>query len=143
MFFRREKLKVPSFSELMDQLRKQGYTVTPQPGGGTRVSRGACGVVCREIPGSVDMDKPGVLLGDEIAVLCDAGYQKFWLAPSGAKAPTSADQVKALQNFVEDLREELGLVSLYNTSLGSTNEVHLYDRVKDRDFGVPKRPWER
>ena len=61
---------------------------------------------------------------------------------NGADAAT-ADQVKALQNFVEDLREGLGIISLYNESLGSTNEVHLYDRVKDRDFGVPKRPWER
>ena len=144
MFFRRETPKVPSFNERMESLRQQGYTVTPETGGGMRVARGGCASVVREKgPGSVEIDKPGVLLGSEIAVLCDGGYQKFWLAPSGARGAATADQVRAVQNFMEDLREALDLISLYNEALGSTNEVHLYDRVKDRDFGVPKRPWER
>jgi hypothetical protein len=73
----------------------------------------------------------------------DAGFQKYWLAPSGARAAATAEQLKALHNFEEDLREALGLVSLYNESLGTVNGLHLYDRVKDRDLGVPKRAWER
>jgi hypothetical protein len=43
----------------------------------------------------------------------------------------------------EDLREGLGLTSLYNLSLGTTSEEHLYDRVVDRDKGAAARPWEK
>jgi hypothetical protein len=40
------------------------------------------------------------------------------------------------------LREGLGLTSLYNEALGTVSTQYLYDRVKDRDHGVPKRAWE-
>jgi hypothetical protein len=40
------------------------------------------------------------------------------------------------------LKEALGLTSLYNEGLGTTSNAHLYDRVEDRDHGVPTRPWE-
>ena len=32
---------------------------------------------------------------------------------------------------------------LYNESLGTVSTFYLYDRVKDRDKGVPKRVWEQ
>ena len=144
MFFRREKPRVPTFQNHLDELKKLGFSITPESGGGQRAGKGGIYAVLKEKQGGgVEFGKPGVLIGNEIGVLADAGYQKFWLTPSGKRGPATADQVKALQNFVEDLREGLGMISLYNESLGSTNEVHLYDRVKDRDFGVPKRPWER
>jgi hypothetical protein len=144
MFFRREKPRVPTFSETMEELRKQGFTVQPEPGGGMRVSKGICAAVVKESQGGrPSVGKAGVLLGDEIGLLCDGGYQKFWLAPSGRRAPAAAEHLRALHNFEEDLKEGLGLISLYNESLGTVNELHLYDRVKDRDRGVAKRPWER
>jgi hypothetical protein len=34
------------------------------------------------------------------------------------------------------------MVSLYNESLGSVSNLYLYDRVKDRDSDLPKKPWE-
>ncbi len=143
MFFRREKPHNPSFSELMDELRKQGFAVQAEPGGGTRVSRNGCAAVVTERAGAPALvAKAGVLLGAEIGVLCDGGFQKFWLAPSGTRAPAAADHLRALHNFEEDLREGLGLISLYNEGLGTTNELHVYDRVKDRDHGAPRRPWE-
>jgi hypothetical protein len=51
--------------------------------------------------------------------------------------------LKALHEFEEDLKEGLGLESLYNESLGTVSTYYLYDRVKDRDRGVPKRVWEQ
>ena len=44
----------------------------------------------------------------------------------------------------DDLKEGLGLTSLYNTSLGTVSALHLYDRVVERDqkTHVP-RPWDR
>ncbi|HUQ93250.1 MAG TPA: hypothetical protein VM120_16325 [Bryobacteraceae bacterium] len=144
MFFRHKKQHVDTFSELMDHLRQQGFTVQPEPGGGIRAGKGGCAAVVAEGPaGHPRVAKAGIFLGKEVAVLVDAGYQKFWLAPSGHRAAATAGQLHSLHGFEEDLREALGLVSLYNESLGSTNELHLYDRVKDRDQGVPKRAWEK
>ena len=63
--------------------------------------------------------------------------------PSGVELPALATHLKELHAFDEDLREGLGLVSLYNVSLGTTTDEHLYDRVVDRDKGVGARPWEK
>src|SRR5689334_22473006 len=130
MFFRREKPRNPSFSELMDELRKQGFAVQSEPSGGIRVMKHGCAAVVIEKPGAgVQIVRIGVLVGNEIGVLCDAGYQKFWLTPSGQRPPATAEQLRALHNFEEDLREGLSMVSLYNQGLGTVNEVHIYDRV--------------
>jgi hypothetical protein len=77
-----------------------------------------------------------------IAKLVDGGFQKFFLAPDGSRKPALASELKGIHEFQEDLREALGLESLYNESLGTVSTQYLYDRVQDRDRGVPKRPWE-
>ena len=84
----------------------------------------------------------GMLIGDEIGNLVDGGYQKFFRTQTGKNKPALADELKALHNFEEDLREGLGEDSLYNESMGTVSTFYLYDRVKDRDAGVPKRVWE-
>lgn len=143
MFFRREKPHVASFDETMNQLRQQGFQTQPESGGGMRVSKSGCAaLVADKGEGVTEVKRTGVLVGNEIGVLCDGGFQKFWLTPSNVKVAATAQHLRAVHSFEEDLREGLGLVSLYNESLGTTNQVHLYDRVKDRDFGVPKRPWD-
>ena len=58
------------------------------------------------------------------------------------RIPALAPQLQALHRFEEDLKEGLGLISLYNEGLGTTSDLHLYDRVRGRDAGV-HRPWER
>lgn len=72
----------------------------------------------------------------------DGGFQKFWRVGNARKAPALASQLRALHAFEEDLREALGLESLYNTSLGTTNDLHQYDRVEGRDQGVSVHPWQ-
>jgi hypothetical protein len=89
------------------------------------------------------VSKAGLQAGGEVAELVDGGFQKFWRTPAGKSYPATAEQLRALHNFQEDLKEALGLVSLYNEGLGTTSASHLYDRVKDRDRGVPERAWER
>ena len=81
-------------------------------------------------------------MGDEIGTLVDGGYQKFFLTPSGKRKPALAEELKAIQNFQEDLKEALGLPSLYNESLGTTSDLHLYDRVEHRDAGDSHNAWE-
>src|SRR5262249_13779641 len=92
--------------------------------------------------GQVSIGKAGVLVGNEIAHLVHGGYQMFLRTPSGKELPALAPQLKALHSFDEDLREGLGLTSLYNLSLGTTCDDPLYDRVKDRDAKPHARPWE-
>ena len=48
----------------------------------------------------------------------------FWRSPSGRTAPALATHLKALHAFEEDLKEGLGLPSLYNESLGTTSDLH-------------------
>jgi hypothetical protein len=88
---------------------------------------------------------PGYLVGGEIAKLVDRGYQKF-LKTTKTEIAATADHLKALHSFTEELKEALGLNSLYNESLGTVSESYHYDRVKDRDLpetARPKRPWDR
>lgn len=144
MFFKREKERVLGFSEQMDQLKSAGYAVEQAAGGLTRVSKGNLAALLREnAAGTPSIADAGLLVGGEVAVLTDIGFQKIFLAPSGKRTPALADHLKALHAFKEDLGEALGLTSLYNEGLGTTNEKHLYDRVQNRDAGVPHRPWER
>jgi hypothetical protein len=143
MFFRRERPKVVTFQERMDALKKAGFTVTPINGGGVRVSRSEYAVDLRESEGAVRIDdRAGVLICDEIGVLVDGGYQKFFRTPKGVKLPATADHLKALHDFEEDLKEALGEKSLYNEALGTVSALYQYDRVQDRDRGVPKRVWD-
>ena len=143
MFFRRARVLNPSFQERVDTLQAAGFTVTPQPGGTVRVSRGVCAVDLKEANGALQVeDRAGVAMAGEIAVLVDGGFQKFFRAPSGKKKPALAEELKALHDFEADLKDRLGLLSLYNEGLGTVSTLYQYDRVKDRDRGVPKRIWE-
>jgi hypothetical protein len=142
MFFRRERPKIPTFQERIDQLKTLGFAVTPS-NGGVRITRGACALNLSERSGAVHIaERAGILIGQDIGLLVDGGFQKFFRTPSGKTKPALADDLKALHDFEEDLKEALGQKSLYNESLGTVSTYYLYDRVQDRDRGVPKRVWE-
>jgi len=143
MFFRRQHPHIPTVVERLDNLRHAGFTITPMPGGVVRASRGGCAVDLKDDNGSVVIaGRAGVAQGSEIGALVDGGFQKFFETPSGARKPALADELKALHDFEEDLNEGLGQESYYNQSLGTVSTFYLYDRVKDRDRGVPRRVWE-
>ncbi len=144
MFFRREKQKVVTFGDRIANLEKLGFATQSENAGSVRVLRHGCGATISDTAkDKPSVGKAGLAIGKEIGILVDGGYQKFFLTPSGVKEPALAPQLKALHAFEEDLREGLGLTSLYNESLGTTFSEHLYDRVQDRDRGVPHRPWEK
>ena len=73
--------------------------------------------------------RPGWLLGGEISRLLDRGYQKF-LKTTKLEIPATADHLRAIHEFSEELKEAAGAISLYNESLGTTSDVYQYDRVK-------------
>ncbi|MGO4883296.1 MAG: hypothetical protein ACLP59_21120 [Bryobacteraceae bacterium] len=144
MFFRRQRAIQPTFEDRLDNLKRAGFNVTPRPDGTVLVSKGECAVALHEIDGQIRRaELAGILMGGEIGSLVDGGYQKFFRTPSGKTKPALASELKAIHEFEEDLKEALGLESLYNESLGTVSTYYLYDRVKDRDVGVPKRAWEQ
>jgi hypothetical protein len=143
MFFRRERPRNPTFSQRLEHLRNAGFTVTSLADGAVRISRENCVVHLKEQNGAVRREeRAGILMGGEIGALVDGGFQKFFRTPAGEKKPALADELQALHAFEEDLKEGLGEESYYNESLGTVSAYYLYDRLKDRDRGVPKRVWE-
>jgi hypothetical protein len=78
------------------------------------------------------MKRPGWLLGGEIARLVDRGYQKFLKTPK-LEIPATADHLRSIHEFHEELKEAAGASSLYNESLGTTSDLYVYDRVNGRE----------
>ncbi len=74
-------------------------------------------------------ERPGYMVGGEVATLLDRGYQKFWKS-SRLEVPATAESLQAVHRFAEELRQVVGEPSLYNESLGTTSDSYLYDRVK-------------
>ena len=137
-----------TYEEALSWLRDNGFDVTDAPGTAARVFLRKYNVsaAIQKTPedGVKIFAYPGYLIGSEISKLVNRGYQQF-LKTSKNEVPASADQLKALQTFSEELKMGLGLPSLYNESLGTVSEAYQYDRVKDRDkpeVERPKRPWE-
>jgi hypothetical protein len=137
-----------TYEEALAWLREHGFDVTDAPGTANRV-------FLRKYNVSAAIEKtpddgvkifayPGVLVGSEISKLVNRGYQQF-LKTSKNEVPATAEQLKNLQMFSEELKAALNLPSLYNESLGTVSEAYQYDRVEDRDKPAverPKRPWE-
>lgn len=145
MFFRREKIIVPTFTERLDQLKALGFTIATEGSGKARVSRGRMAAVIEDhgIDKPVHVNRAGILIGSEIGWLVHGGFQMFWRTQSAKVEPALSTQLTALHAFEEDLKEGLGLTSLYNESLGTTADQHMYDRILDRDRGAQPRPWEK
>jgi hypothetical protein len=144
MFFRRIKPEQHTFDQRVSALKSLGMNPESDSKGGYKVSRNGYAAQLSSDAGSGTIkQKAGLLIGKEIGHLTSAGYQMFFRTDSGITRPARAEQLKALHDFTEDLREGLGETSLYNQGLGTTTEAHLYDRVEDRDHGVPHRAWEK
>jgi hypothetical protein len=142
MFFRNAKPQEWTFDQRLADLAKAGFSVS-RDSGGVLVTRGDFGAnITDKGKGDVALGKSGVMVGKEIGVLTSGGYQMLLRTASGVEVPAQASHLKGLHAFTEDLREALGLTSLYNQGLGTTSQAHMYDRVVDRDHQHP-RPWEK
>jgi len=144
MFFRRERPKKLTFDDHIAAARAAGFKTEPAGGGRTRIERD--GVAAIAEPGNEDVPRflvrAGVVMGKEIGTLTDGGFQKFFTTPSGKRKPALAEELTTIQNFQEDLREALGLTTLYNESMGTVSNLYLYDRVEGRDQGTHDKPWD-
>lgn len=143
------KVEQRTYEESMNWLRDHGFDLIEPAGMQGRVflkKYGCSAAIQKNGSASVKIFAfPGYLIGGEISKLVNRGYQQF-LKTSKTEVPATADHLKALQQFTEELKEGLGLPSLYNESLGTVSESYHYDRIKDRDkveADRPKRPWEK
>jgi hypothetical protein len=141
-------IEARTYEEALAWLREHGFDVTEAPGTNSRVFLRKYNVSAAIQKAADDNVKifayPGCLIGSEISKLVNRGYQQF-LKTSKAELPATAEHLKALQSFAEELKLALGLPSLYNESLGTVSEAYQYDRVENRDKAEvdrPKRPWE-
>jgi len=141
-------LQQRTYEDAVAWLRDHGFDLLEAPGTNNRVflkKHNVSAAVEKDEHGGVRIfARPGYLIGGEISKLIDRGYQKF-LMTTKSEVPATADHLKAIHDFTEELKEALGGVSLYNESLGTVSDKYVYDRVKDRDLPEtkrPKRPWE-
>ncbi|MBB5345415.1 hypothetical protein [Tunturibacter empetritectus] len=135
-----KKIPQRSFNDVLGLLGGQRFDVAPAQEGAKRtpnavqVRKYGCAAEIATAPdGTVEiLARPGWLLNGEIARVLDRGYQKF-LKTSKLEIPASADHLRSIHEFTEELNEAIGATILYNQALGTTSNVYHYDRVKGRD----------
>jgi len=137
-----------SYDDALGWLKEHGFDLIEAPGTAGRVflKKYSCSAAIQKDgdDGVKIFAYPGCMVGSEISKLVNRGYQQF-LKTAKNEVPATADHLKALHQFSEELKEALALPSLYNESLGTVSESYQYDRIKDRDkpkADRPKRPWE-
>ncbi len=142
------KVEQRSYEEAVNWVRDHGFDLIEAPGTQGRIflKKYNCSAAIEKTPdGGVKIFAyPGYLIGGEISKLVNRGYQQF-LKTAKTEVPATADHLKALHEFAEELKQALALPSLYNESLGTVSESYNYDRIKHRDEPAvdrPKRPWE-
>ena len=142
-------LEQRTYEDAVSWLRDHGFDLIEAPGTSNRVflKKYNCSAAIQknEDDGVKIFAYPGCLVGSEIAKLVNRGYQQF-LKTTKTEVPATADHLKALHQFTDELKEGLGLPSLYNESLGTVSDSYQYDRIENRDQPEPKRPkrpWEK
>ncbi len=142
------KVEQRTYEDAVNWLRDHGFDLIEAPGTQARVflKKYNCSAAIQKTKdGTVKIFAyPGYLIGSEISKLVNRGYQQF-LKTAKNEVPATADHLKALHQFSEEMKEALALPSLYNESLGTVSESYHYDRIKDRDkpdVERPKRPWQ-
>jgi hypothetical protein len=143
------KVEQRTFDDAVQWLRDHGFDLIEAPGTQGRVflKKYSCSAAIQKDgdDGVKIFAYPGYLISGEISKLINRGYQQV-LKTTKTEVAATADHLKNLQQFTEELKEALNLPSLYNESLGTVSEAYNYDRVRDREKPEaerPKRPWER
>jgi len=145
--------------DVLEALKQAGFEVTTVSSSPERIRvlKHNCAALFERLPGPAGgregselklAQAPGYVLRGEIGRLWDAGYQKFWLlgpvtprSDSGQtdepfnepRRPALAEHLRDLHRFSEELKAALDVPSFYNESLGTTNDIAAYDRLKGRE----------
>jgi len=134
--------KQKTFDDVLSILGSERFDVAPasdganRAAGARRVSKYGCAAEIAPGEGKGTpvriIAKPGWVLGGEISRLVDRGYQKF-LKTSKLEIPATAEHLRCLHKFSEELKESVGAMVLYNESLGTVSDTYVYDRLKGRE----------
>ncbi len=142
------KTETRSYDDAVSWLRDHGFDILEAPGTANRVflKKYNCSAAIQKTDddGVKVFAHPGYLVQGEISKIVNRGYQQF-LKTSKTELPATADHLRALHEFSEELKEAIGATSLYNESLGTVSDSYHYDRIEDRDkprTDRPKRPWQ-
>jgi hypothetical protein len=137
-----KEAKQKTFDDVLSILGSERFDVAPaadganRAAGARRVSKYGCAAEIAPGPGKGApvqiVARPGWVLGGEIARLVDRGYQKF-LKTSKLEIPATAEHLRAIHKFSEELKEAMGALVLYNEALGTTSDTYVYDRLKGRE----------
>ena len=135
-----KKTPQKTFNDVLAVLGSQRFDVAPAQEGAKRSSKAfqvrkyGCAAEIAEAPdGTVEiLARPGLLLNGEISRLLDRGYQKF-LKTSKLEIPATADNLREIHQFNEELKNAAGVEILYNQAMGTTSDTYMYDRVKGRE----------
>jgi hypothetical protein len=146
---KRQYAEKRSFEDAVAFLRDHGFELLEAPATKHRFflkKNNVSAAIEKDQDGNVKVfARPGYLIGGEISKLIDRGYQKF-LKTTKTEVPATADHLRAIHDFTEELKEAMGGISIYNEALGTVSDAYVYDRVEDRDepqAARPKRPWEQ
>jgi len=146
--FMAKNITEKSYNDAVAWLREHGFDILEAPGTQNRIflkKLNVSAAIQKTEDGGVKVfARPGYLVGGEIAKLVDRGYQKF-LRTTKTEVPATADHLTAIHQFTEELKEAIGSSSLYNESLGTVTDDHVYDRLEGQDKPAAqrsKRPWE-
>ncbi len=127
------KVEEHTYEDAVGWLREHGFDLIDAPGTQNRVFlrkyNVSAAIQKTDDGGAKIFAYPGYQIGGEIS----------------KEVPATADHLKALHQFSEELKEALGIPSLYNESLGTVSESYQYDRIENRDkpeVERPKRPWQ-
>ena len=143
----RTKIAVRSFEQVLQILRDNQFDVRQVPGVAGQIVVGKYGAaavlapnpkytpktaVDEELHPVVWVTPPGWVLRGKISRLVDHGNQKLFETTT-ARVAATADALKSIHRFGEELREVIGEPSLYNESLGTVSNSYMYDRLKGRE----------
>lgn len=126
--------KTASMQDVQKQFEQAGFTVAAASGGRIEVKKSGCvAFVGTEAGKPVYLQPPYLVVQGLLCELEDRGYQKFWFAKiENRRFPIRKADLLVLHRFDEEVRFILGMTSLYNESLGSTNARTVYDRLDGR-----------
>src|SRR3977135_4372456 len=111
------KVDERTYEDAVSWLRDHGFDLIEAPGAQTRVflrKYNVSAAIQKTDDGGVKIFAyPGYMIGNEISKLVNRGYQQF-LKTTKTEVPATADHLKALQQFSEELKEALNLPSICN-----------------------------
>ena len=116
------------------RFERAGFEVGQVQTGRVELKKSGCVAYLENKEGNwIYPDPPYFTLQGAVCELEDRGYQKFWYSKAdGKRFPIRKVDLEVLHRFDEEVRYLVGMKSLYNESLGTTNARTVYDRLTGR-----------